>query len=204
MNATPDPTATALDPRGGSVATFVAFAILGIAVFGLAWPLATAALGALAFPQLARGSLVEREGVVVASQLVAQPFADARYLIPRPSAAGYAGLGLAGSNWGPSNPALRDRIAADAAAIAAREGIAQAEVPLELVTASGSGIDPHLSPDAAAIQLPRIARARGLDEASLRSLLAAHTESPQWGLFGQPRVNVLAFNLALDDLGTKR
>lgn len=199
MNANPAPIPTHLDTRGGSLVSFIAFAALGIAVFGLAWPLATAALGALLFPDAARASLVERDGVVVGSRLVAQPFADPRYLQPRPSAAAYAGLGLAGSNWGPSNPALRERIAADAAAVAAREGIAQDQVPVELVTASGSGIDPHLSPAAAALQAPRIARARGIDEAVVRTLLETHTEAPQWGVFGQPRVNVLAFNLALDE-----
>jgi K+-transporting ATPase ATPase C chain len=199
MNPKPSHAASTLDHHGGGAISFVAFALVGIAVFGLAWPLATAALGSLLFPELARGSLVERDGAVVGSRLAAQPFADARYLIPRPSAAGFAGMALAGSNLGPSNPALRERIATDAAAVAAREGIPQASVPVELVTASGSGIDPHLSPAVAAIQLPRIARARGIDESSLRALLDAHTEPPQWGVFGQPRVNVLAFNLALDE-----
>lgn len=198
MDQTPAGTGT-LDTRGGGATAFVSFGVLSIVLFGLAYPLATASIGAVLFPDAARGSLVERDGVVVGSRLMAQPFADPRYLIPRPSAAGYAGMGLAGSNWGPSNPALRERAAADAAAVAAREGIPQDRVPAELVTASGSGIDPHLSPAAAAIQLPRIARARGRDEAALRELLAAHTEPPQWGVLGQPRVNVLAFNLALDD-----
>lgn len=199
MNPNPSHAASTLDHHGGGAISFVAFAVVGIAVFGLAWPLATAALGSALFPDLARGSLIERDGTVVGSRLVAQPFADARYLIPRPSAAGYAGLGLAGSNLGPSNPALRERIAAEAATVAAREGIAQGDVPAELVTTSGSGIDPHLSPAVAAIQLPRIARARGVDESSLRALLDAHSEPAHWGVFGQPRVNVLAFNLALDE-----
>lgn len=198
MNPNPSHSTSTLDHHGGGAISFVAFAVVGIAVFGLAWPLATAVLGSLLFPDLARGSLVERDGTVVGSRLVAQPFADVRYLIPRPSAAGYAGMGLAGSNLGPSNPALRERIAADAAAVAAREGIPPSAVPVELVTTSGSGIDPHLSPAAAAIQVLRIARARGIDESSLRALLDAHTEPPQWGVFGQPRINVLAFNLALD------
>lgn len=187
-----------LDAQGGGLRAFAGFAVLSILAFGLAWPLATAAIGGALFPAAARGSLVERDGLVVGSLLVAQPFADARYVIPRPSAAGYAGMGLAGSNWAPSNPALRERVAASAAAIAAREGVAPSDIPPELVTASGSGIDPHLSPAAVAIQLPRIARARGVDPASLRDLMQAHVEPPQFGLFGQPRVNVLAFNLALD------
>jgi K+-transporting ATPase ATPase C chain len=188
-----------LDHGGGGVRAYAGFAVLSILAFGLAWPLATAMIGGALFPDAARGSLIERNGVVVGSLLAAQPFADARYVIPRPSAAGYAGMGLAGSNWAPSNPALRERAAADAAAIAAREGVAQAALPPELVTASGSGIDPHLSPAAVAIQLPRIARARGIDVATLEALLARHVEAPQFGVFGQSRVNVLAFNLALDE-----
>lgn len=197
---TPSTGSGTLDASGGGALACIAFGALSIALFGLAYPLATAALGGALFPEHARGSLVERDGVVVGSRLMAQPFADPRYVIPRPSAAGYAGMGLAGSNWGPSNPALRERVAAEAAAVAAREGIPQAQVPAELVTASGSGIDPHLSPAAVAIQLPRIARERGLEMGVLQALLERQTEAPQFGVLGQPRVNVLAFNLALDAL----
>jgi potassium-transporting ATPase KdpC subunit len=162
-----------LDTHGGGLRAFGGFALLSILAFGLTWPLGTAAIGSVLFP-------------------------EAGYVIPRPSAAGYAGMGLAGSNWAPSNPALRERVDADAAAIAAREGVAPSDIPPELVTASGSGIDPHLSPAAVAIQLPRIARARGVDPAALHELLEVHVEPPQFGVLGQPRVNVLAFNLALD------
>lgn len=190
--------AMTLDDRGGDLRAWVGFAVLAILGCGLAWPIATAALAGALFADAARGSLVDHAGVIVGSRLMAQPFADPRYVIPRPSAAGYAGMGMGGSNWAPSNPALRARVAAQSAEIAAREGIAATDIPPELVTASGSGIDPHLSPDAVAIQLPRISRARGVDVAILQDLLARHTEPPQYGVLGQPRVNVLLFNLALD------
>lgn len=195
MNPPRDPS---LDSRGGAMRACAGFAVLSILAFGLAWPLATAAIGGALFPAAARGSLVERDGVVVGSLLMAQPFADPRYVFPRPSAAGYAGMALAGSNWAPSNPALRERVAADSATVATREGIPWSDVPPELVTASGSGIDPHLSPATVAIQLPRVARERGVDPATLQALLDRHVEAPTFGLLGQPRVNVLAFNLALD------
>lgn len=189
-----------LDTRGGGWRAAAVGGALAVALCGLAYPALTAGLGGLLFPEQAAGSLIEREGVVVGSALVAQPFAAEGYLIPRPSAAGYNPLGAAGSNAAPSNPALRERMQADAEAVASREGIAVAKVPVELISASGSGLDPHLSPEAATVQVPRIARARGLDEAAVRAVLAAHTERAWLGVFGQPRVNVLAVNLALDDL----
>jgi K+-transporting ATPase ATPase C chain len=189
-----------LDEHGGGLLTWLRFALIAIVLCGLAYPLATALLGRALFADAANGSLIVRDGRVLGSALVAQPFADARYLIPRPSAAGYDGMALAGSNWAPSNPALRERMRADATRIAAREGIALDAIPVELITASGSGIDPHLSPAAAALQLARIARARGLPEAELQALLQAQIEGPDFGVFGQPRVNVLRFNLALDAL----
>lgn len=193
-----------LDERGGSPLTWLRFAFAAIALCGLAYPLATTWLGGVLFADAASGSLIVREGHVLGSRLVAQPFAAPRYLIPRPSAAGYAGMALAGSNWSPSHPALCERMRADAARIAAREGIALDAIPVELITASGSGIDPHLSPAAAAVQLARIARARGAPEAELQALLQAQIEGSDFGVFGQPRVNVLRFNLALDALSSRR
>ncbi len=191
---------SSLDHRGGSALTWIAFAVVSVVLFGLAYPLATTWLGSMLFGEAARGGLIERNGAVVGSRLVAQPFADPRYFIPRPSAAGYAGMGLAGSNLAPSNPALRERMQADSAAIAIREGLAPENIPVELITASGSGIDPHLSPAAAAMQVPRIARARGVDAAKIRALLDTQTLGPDLGVFGKPRVNVLELNLALDAL----
>jgi K+-transporting ATPase ATPase C chain len=187
-----------LDTPGGGWRAALAGGVLAVALCGLAYPAAGTALGGLLFPAQSTGSLVERDGVVIGSALVAQPFADARYVMPRPSAVGYNPAGAGGSNGSPSNPALRERMQADAQAVAAREGIAIADVPVELISASGSGIDPHLSPRGADVQVTRIARARAIDVAAVRAVIAAHTESPWLGVFGEPRVNVLAVNLALD------
>lgn len=194
------PVAQALDDRGGRFRTWLAFALLYGVLCGLLYPAVAVSLGGLLFPATARGSLVEREGRVVGSALVAQPFADARYFAPRPSAAGYDPRAAAGSNWGPSNPALAERVAAQAAAIAAREGVAEGVIPVDLVTASGSGLDPHISVAAAELQSPRVAQARGIDAGAVRAVVAAHTELPVLGVLGQPRINVLALNLALDEL----
>lgn len=187
-----------LDTRGGGWRAALVLAALSVPAFGLLYPGLGAALGGALFPDQATGSLVERDGVIVGSALVAQPFSDPRYVVPRPSAAGFNPVGAAGSNLAVSNPALRERMAADAAAITAREGITTAELPVELISASGSGLDPHLSPAAVDVQVPRVARARGMDEATVRAIVRAHTEQPWLGVFGEPRVNVLALNLALD------
>jgi K+-transporting ATPase ATPase C chain len=188
----------ALDTRGAGWRAAIVGAALAVALCGLAYPGLTASLGGLLFPEQARGSLIVRNGIVVGSALVAQPFAAEGYLIPRPSAAGFNPMAAAGSNWAPSNPTLRERMQAEAQAVATREGIAVEQVPVELISASGSGLDPHLSPAAAAVQVARIARARGLSEEAVRATIAAHTEAPLLGVFGEPRVNVLAVNLALD------
>lgn len=176
------------------------FAVVIIAVFGLLYSLAGTALGRVLFPAQATGSLIEREGRVVGSALVAQPFADARYFQARPSAANYDPMAAAGSNMARSNPDLRKRIAEAVATVAKRDGIAPADVPMDLVTQSGGGMDPHISPAGARVQVARVARARGLDPAEVRKLVDAATEAPQFGLLGQPRVNVLRLNLALDAL----
>ena len=174
------------------------FALLCLLGFGLLYSLAGTALGALAFPHQAHGSLLERDGLVLGSSLVAQPFADARYFQPRPSAANYDPMAAAGSNQARSNPELRKRIAGATAAVAQRDGIAPDEVPAELVTQSGGGLDPHVSPRAAQVQVARVARARGLPPAAVDAIVAAHTQSRQFGVLGEPRVNVLELNLALD------
>jgi K+-transporting ATPase ATPase C chain len=171
---------------------------------GLLYSLAGTALGRVLFPHEASGSMVEHEGRPIGSALISQPFGDARYFQPRPSAANHDPMAAAGSNAARSNVDLRTRIAEAQAAVAAREGIAPARVPGELVTASGGGLDPHLSPTAARVQVARVARARGLDVAEVAGLLAAATEAPQFGLLGQPRVNVLLLNIALDERQRKR
>ncbi|WP_062358477.1 potassium-transporting ATPase subunit KdpC [Pseudoxanthomonas mexicana] len=176
-------------------------ALVTLLGFGLLYSLAATGIGGLLFPAQATGSLIERDGRVIGSSLVAQPFADDRYVQPRPSAAGYDTMALAGSNQARTNPDLRARIDEARAAVATREGVAPADVPSDLVTQSGGGIDPHLSPAAVRIQVARIARARGVDAAVIERLVAAHTEGRQFGLFGEPRVNVLELNLALDASG---
>jgi K+-transporting ATPase ATPase C chain len=189
----------ALDDRGGGWIGMAICAIVSILLCGLVYPgLATWLSGAL-FPAQSMGSLIERDGRVVGSALVAQPFVSERYFQSRPSAANYDVFALAGSNWAPSNPALRERVATASAAIAMREGIAAASLPVDLVTASGSGIDPHISPDAARVQAQRVARARGMPAADVIALIDAQVEGPVFGLLGQPRVNVLRLNLALDE-----
>jgi K+-transporting ATPase ATPase C chain len=193
MNAasTPAPARSALRPS----LMLAAVSLLG---FGLLYSLAGTGLGRVLFPHQSTGSLVERDGRVIGSALVAQPFADDRYFQSRPSAAGYDVMALAGSNQARTNPDLRTRIDEARAAVAAREGVAPADVPSDLVTQSGGGIDPHLSPAAVRIQIARVARARGIEAAEVERLVAAHTEAPQFGVLGAPRINVLELNLALD------
>lgn len=187
-----------LDHHGSGFGTAARFALVAILAFGLLLPVTGAWLGQLLFPEQARGSLIERDGKVIGSVLVAQPFADARYFYPRPSAASYDPKAMSGSNWAPSNPALRERIAASSAEVAAREHVAAGAIPPDLVTASGSGIDPHISPAAALLQVERVAKARAMDPARIRALVSAHTEQPTGGVLGQARVNVLQLNLAMD------
>ena len=175
-------------------------AVLTLAGCGFLYSLAGVGLGQALFPEAANGSLVQRGGQVVGSALVAQGFTSDRYFQPRPSAAAYDTMAMAGSNQARTNPDLRQRLADTRAAVARRDGVAPAEVPGELVTQSGSGIDPHISPRGAAIQVNRIAGARGLRPDAVAALVAHHTEPLQFGLFGQPRVNVLQLNLALDQL----
>jgi len=182
----------------GALRPSLMLAAVSLLGFGLLYSLAGTGVGRALFPEQATGSLVERGGQVIGSSLVAQPFADDRYVQSRPSAAGYDTMALAGSNQARTNPALRTRIDDARAAVAAREGIAPADVPGDLVTQSGGGIDPHLSPAAVRVQIPRIARARGVDAAVIERLVDAHIEAPQFGILGAPRVNVLELNLALD------
>lgn len=175
-------------------------ALVALLVMGLLYSLAGAGLGRALFPVQATGSIIERDGVAVGSALVAQPFDDARYFQPRPSAANYDPMAAAGSNQARSNPGLRQRIDDTTAAVAARDGIAGADVPAELVTQSGSGLDPDLSPAGVQVQVARVAAARGLPPDVVARLVAEHTQARQFGLLGEPRINVLDLNLALDAL----
>jgi K+-transporting ATPase ATPase C chain len=168
---------------------------------GLLYPLTVTGLAQLLFPTEANGSLVTDErGRTVGSALLAQGFTRPAYLWPRPSAAGngWDATASGGSNLGPTSQKLRARVQAEAARLAAANPEAPGPVPAELVTASASGLDPHLSPAAARWQAPRIARARGVELARVQALLEAHTEERTLGVLGEPRVNVLRVNLAMD------
>lgn len=170
---------------------------------GVAYPLAVTGLAQWLFPRQAAGSLALREGAAVGAELIGQPFTDPRYFWGRPSATApmpYNGGASGGSNLGPSNPALTAAVAARIAALRAADPGNRAPVPVDLVTASASGLDPEISPAAAQYQLARVARARGLPREAVQALLAAHTQGRQLGVLGEPRVNVLALNLALDAL----
>jgi K+-transporting ATPase ATPase C chain len=188
---------TASAPQG-ALRPSLMLAAVSLLGFGLLYSLAGTGLGRVLFPDQATGSLIEHDGQVIGSSLVAQPFADDRYFQPRPSAANYDTMALAGSNQARTNPDLRARIAEARTAVAAREHVAPSGVPGDQVTQSGGGIDPHLSPAAIRIQIARVARARGVPVDEVERLVAAHTEGKQFGLFGAPRVNVLELNLALD------
>ena len=170
-------------------------------ITGLAYPLLVTGIVKLAFPHQAGGSLIEKDGKAVGSALIGQNFSDPKYFWGRPSATApmpYNAAASSGSNLGPLNPALTDAVKARIEALRAADPDKRDPVPADLVTASASGLDPHISPAAAAYQAGRVARARGLAESEVAALLARHIEGRQWGLFGEPRVNVLRLNLALD------
>jgi K+-transporting ATPase ATPase C chain len=175
--------------------------ILFALLLGIGYPLAMTVLGQALFPFAANGSLVEEHGKVIGSTVVGQAFTTDRYFRTRPSAAGkgYDGLASSGSNYGPTAQPLVDRVKPDVARYRG-EGVI-GPLPADLVTASGSGLDPDLSPEAAAVQVGRVARIRHLDPSRVSALVAASTEQPLLGIIGEPHVNVLALNRALDGLG---
>ncbi|MDF3125293.1 potassium-transporting ATPase subunit KdpC [Rheinheimera sp. 1928-s] len=165
---------------------------------GLVYSGSVTGLAGLLFPQQATGSLVLVDGKAVGSALIAQPFSSDVYFHGRPSSVNTDPMSTGGSNLAPSNPALRDRVAAESAVLTERYQLAATELPIDLLASSGSGVDPHISPEAAALQLKRVAAARSIPSDLLNKLVEQQTEAPQWGIFGQPRVNVLLLNLALD------
>lgn len=163
---------------------------------GLAYPLIMTGAAQTLFPAVANGSLIEADGAVIGSSVIAQPFTGAGYLHPRPSASDWNAAGTGASNLGPTSATL---IATVAERRAAWEAANWSTAPIDAVTASGSGLDPHISPENALAQVGRIAAARGVDEGAVRRLIEATTEGPLLGLYGEPRVNVLLTNIALDE-----
>jgi K+-transporting ATPase ATPase C chain len=175
----------------------VLFVLLTV-VTGAAYPALVTLVAQLVFPSAANGSLIMKDGKAVGSELIGQPFDDPRYFWGRPSATSpaYNGASSTGSNLGPTNPAQFDAVKRRLEAI--RKEHPSGDVPVELVVASGSGLDPHISPKAAEFQIPRVAKARGMTESGVRRLIDGNTESRTFGVLGEPRVNVLNLNLGLD------
>jgi potassium-transporting ATPase KdpC subunit len=173
-------------------------------LLGLIYPLVVYGLAQVLFRDKANGQIISRDGAAVGSRIIAQPFTGAKYFHPRPSAAGngYDAANSGGTNLGPTNQKLIDRVQADAKALH-EENPTQA-IPVDLITTSASGLDPEISPAGAEFQVPRVARERGLSEAAIRGLVQGHTRQRTLGLLGEPGVNVLELNLALDELAAKR
>ncbi len=181
--------------RPAVVLTFVL-----IILTGLIYPGIVTALAQLAFPRQANGSLVTVNGRVIGSSLIGQQFKDAAYFHPRMSAAGagYDGAASSGTNKGPTDKKLADTLIAQAVAEAENSGARKGRIPADMVTSSASGLDPHISPANALLQVARVSAARGIDSARVRALVQQHIEARQFGFFGEPRVNVLALNIELD------
>ncbi len=184
----------------------VLMTVVLVAITGLAYPFAVTDAAQLLFPGRANGSFIEQNGTVVGSAYLGQAFTGPRYFHGRISAAdataqnpnGYDPMASGASNLGPTNPALIDRVKATIVQIAKENGVAPSQIPADAVYASGSGLDPDISPAYAAIQAPRVARARGMSEDAVRALVKKYTSGRQFGVLGEPRVNVLKLNLALD------
>jgi K+-transporting ATPase ATPase C chain len=185
-----------------ALASFVLFTVLT----GIVYPLAVTGIAQAVFPAQANGSVIVKDGKAVGSRLIGQPFDDPKYFWSRLSATSpqpYNGAASSGSNYGPLNDALMDAVRGRVDALKAADPTNTMPIPVDLVTASGSGLDPHISPAAARYQIGRVARARGLSEATVADLVGRHTTGRQWGVLGEPVVNVLELNLALDPIPAK-
>jgi potassium-transporting ATPase KdpC subunit len=181
--------------KRGIFFTLVTMVLLGGGYHVVLW-----GIGRVVFPEQAEGSLIQRDDSgVIGSRLIAQKFERPEYFHPRPSAVDFNAASTGGSNFGPSNPEYLKQVQERLEAITTREGVAASQVPSEMVTASGAGVDPHIPPAAAELQAARVANSRSLDLTGVRELITAHTEEPAFGLFGRRRVNLLELNLALDE-----
>lgn len=181
------------------------FAMLSL-LTGLAYPMLVTGISQVAFPEQAAGSLVVKDGKAVGSALIGQNFTDPKYFWSRPSATApqpYNASASGGSNQGPLNPALTEAVKGRVEALQAADPGNKRPIPVDLVTASASGLDPHITPAAAEYQVARVAKARRLRETDVMTIVWAHVEGRQWGIFGEPRVNVLALNMALDRMAVK-
>ena len=185
-----------------ALASFVLFTVLT----GVVYPLAVTGIAQAVFPAQANGSVIVKDGRAVGSRLIGQPFDDPKYFWSRLSATSpqaYNGAASSGSNYGPLNDALMDAVRGRVDALKAADPTNTTPIPVDLVTASGSGLDPHISPAAARYQIGRVARARGLSEATVADLVGRHPTGRQWGVLGEPVVNVLELNVALDAIPAK-
>jgi potassium-transporting ATPase KdpC subunit len=181
-----------------NIITATLYTIVTTVIFGLIYPFVVTGIAQVLFKDKANGQLIQQNGQLIGSHIIGQTFTGAAYFHSRPSAAGngYDAANSSGSNYAPTNKKLIDRVAGDVAAL--QQDSPNTAIPIDLVTASGSGLDPHITPAAADFQTPRIAHERHLSEAAVRQLIAHHTEGRQLGFLGEPRVNVLDLNLDLD------